>query len=124
MQKKVIYDQEIPNGNVFVASLKKEGMKTIIISLLMLAFAPAVLHAQQHDAKSKDSTNNTGGQFLNRSKIIPISQMDQRKIYHWRNGERSTPTGRQAKDSSAKFARVYGDSAVVVKPGTVKNNTY
>lgn len=57
---------------------------------------------------------------MRRSKIIPISQMDQRKIYHWGDGERSTPTGRQAKDSSAKFARVYGDSAIVVKPNSVQ----
>jgi len=89
-------------------------MKTIIFSILFLALSSAALHAQQPDPKSNGS-DSLGNQFMRRSKVIPITQMDQRKIYRWSDGEHATPTGRQAKDSSAKFARVYGDSAVVVK---------
>jgi hypothetical protein len=94
-------------------------MKTIFISVLFLAFAPAILHAQQQqDPKGNGSAEGVGNQFMKHSKVIPISQMDQRKIYRWSDGEHATPTGRQAKDSSAKFVRVFGDSAVVVKPST------
>jgi|GEM_PF-5185185 len=50
-----------------------------------------------------------------RGSIVEIRHMDQRKIYHWGNGQRATPSGRQADDPKAKFARVFGDSAVVVK---------
>jgi hypothetical protein len=102
-------------------SLKKGNMKTIVIALLLLAFAPAILHAQQQqDPKSSGSAEGVRNQFMKHSKVIPISQMDQRKIYRWSDGEHATPTGRQAKDSSAKFARVYEDSAVIVRPSGEK----
>jgi hypothetical protein len=97
-------------------------MKTIVIALLSLVFAPAILHAQQQqqDPKSSGSAEGVRNQFMKHSKVIPISQMDQRKMYRWSDGEHATPTGRQAKDSSAKFARVYEDSAVIVRPSEEK----
>lgn len=54
--------------------------------------------------------------FETGSRVVAITDLDQRKIYRWENGQRSTASGRQAADEWARYVRVFGDSAVVV-PG-------
>lgn len=96
-------------------------MKKIIPFTISLVLVSGIIHAQSTETESASETaeNNTNSTFISRSAIIPISEMDQRKVYQWENGQRATPTGRQAGDPSAVYARVYGDSAVVLKPHEV-----
>lgn len=110
-------------------------MKKIIAIAISLVFAIGLLKAQAIKDKVKEKgkaeiktkvkaevkvndkfdTINASNAFVQSPGIISISQMDQRKIYRWGNGQSSTAAGRQAGDPTAKYARVFGDSAVVVR---------
>lgn len=93
-------------------------MKKFIIAFVSLLFIPGIGLAQQtenKDKKEKEDTVISWHAYIRRPQVVAIKKMDQRKVYRWRNGQKSTASGRQAGDPSAKFARVYGDSAMVVK---------
>src|ERR1043165_3667818 len=80
--------------------------KTLIVASLAL---PAIALGQQnHNSANNQKPDEHTPQ------IMLISQMDNRKIYHWANGQRSTPTGRQAAEPPIKWVKVIGDSAVVL----------
>jgi len=97
-------------------------MKTIPVALISLVLIGGTVHAQQRPGVIRDTlvtvTNKdtavTKDEVTSSFFMIPINQMDQTKIYHWDNGQTATPTGRQAGDPSAVYARVMGDSAIVV----------
>ncbi len=99
-------------GNVFavIKGNKQQVMKKIILSFLSIALFAGVCHAQE-----EQETKPVVPEIRKVGKLIRISEMDNRKIYNWGNGQRSTPTGRQADEPTAEFARVFGDSAVVVR---------
>lgn len=88
------------------------GMKNINIFILALVLFPASVRGQTtHNSNSKtDSVTKS----VQGPQILLISQMDQRKIYHWNNGQRSTPTGREAGEAAITYVKVIGDSAVVL----------
>jgi hypothetical protein len=67
------------------------------------------------DAQTKNKNENAT--LAKRySRVITFSQMDQRKIYHWANGQRSTAAGRNAGGHLPDYVKLVGDdSAVVVK---------
>lgn len=89
-------------------------MKKISI-IMSLASIPGMLIAQQAKPKyKKTETVKKENAFTSQAVLTPILQMDQRKIYHWDIGQRSTPTGRLATEPFARYALVLGDSAVVV----------
>ncbi|HEY2721880.1 MAG TPA: hypothetical protein VGI82_09145 [Chitinophagaceae bacterium] len=93
-------------------------MKKVKITALILISAPIIALAQnkRQDAKADTTKNehplNTG------SRIVAFSQMDQRKIYHWANGQRSTPTGREAGEKLSNYVMLIGDDSaeVIRKP--------
>lgn len=102
-------------------------MKKWMIITLGLAGLPAVIHAQQtsHMMPMRDTASHRAmpdARFRSYSSVVPFSKLDQRKIYHWAIGQRATPTGRQTASRNAKYARVFGDSAVVVK-GPVRESS-
>ena len=81
---------------------------------LVLALASGVVQAQEENHDDPVETRRTG-------RLVRIVDMDQRKIYHWANGQKATPSGRQAGDPDAIYARVIGDSAVVVRKEEEEN---
>ena len=97
--------------------------KTILLALLAGLFS-LDSNAQVNERTSTRRDNNNDKTVAGKnSNIMLISSMDQRRIYQWGNGQRATPSGRQADDPTAMFARVLGDSAVVVKrniPGGIE----
>ena len=116
------YDSDKVTGNVFVDSqLKRRNMKIIPVALICLVFFCGTVHAQRPGiirdtivTQVKKDTAMTRDIVTSITTMIPISQMDQTKNYRWDNGQTATPTGRQAGDPSAVYARVIGDSAIVV----------
>lgn len=96
-------------------------MKTIPVALISLVFFWGTVHAQRPSVirdtvvtqVSRD-TAVTGDVVTSIPTMILISQMEQTKIYRWDNGQTATPTGRQAGDPLAVYARLIGDSAIVV----------
>src|SRR5262245_49379661 len=96
-------------------------MKTIPVALVCLVFFCGSAHAQRPGViRDTMVTQVKKDSLISRDVVIsiptmiPISQMDQIKNYRWDNGQTATPTGRQAGDPSAVYARVIGDSAIVV----------
>src|SRR4030095_731671 len=96
-------------------------MKTIPVALICMVFFCGTVDAQRPGVtrdtvltKVKRDTAVTRDVVASIPTMIPISQMDQTKNYRWDNGQTATPTGRQAGDPSAVYARVIGDSAIVV----------
>lgn len=91
--------------------------KTIVTALM---FAPIVAIAQSKHENKKDSLNNAR-QTVNRSRIYTFDQLDQRKIFHWANGQRSTATGREAGEHLSNYVMLIGDDSAVVVKGPVKD---
>ena len=90
-------------------------MKTKDFVAAGFVFIPTIIMAQPpHPIVKKDTLRKNKPAFIANSRLVTFSQLDQRKIYHWANGERSTPTGRQAGEPTSGYVRVFGDSAVVV----------
>jgi len=83
-------------------------MKTVIILSFFFVFISRAAKAQnknENDTLAKRS-----------SRIVTFGQMDQRRIYHWANGQHSTATGRNAGEHLPDYVKLIGDdSAVVVK---------
>ncbi len=90
-------------------------MKKIIPLVLSLVIIPGIIMAQQNKRSEKKDSSQNKSSFMSRSNVILISKMNQRKTYNWATGQRATPSGRQAGDRYAIWARVLGDSAIVVK---------
>lgn len=90
-------------------------MKKIKIVAIFLMLIPGIAIAQRKDTEPKTDSSQTENIRKAFSKVVRIKDMDQRKIYNWGDGQRSTPSGRQASDRQAKYARVWGDSAIVVR---------
>jgi hypothetical protein len=96
--------------SIVQAQRKKPPVKKIT-TVTKPVTVPARVATTNQEKKDTAVTKNVA---VTDTRVIPISQMEQNKIYHWDNGQRSTPTGRQAGDPLAYYARVLGDSAVVV----------
>ena len=88
-------------------------MKKIVVAGLFVFFSTIVLAQKKEPDINKNASEKKSAFILN-SRLVTFMQMNQRKIYHWGNGQRSTPTGRQAGENTPKYVRVLGDSAVVV----------
>jgi len=88
--------------------------------LILVLWLPLAIAAQPPDKKNKRDTVNRKESISSKSKIVPFSALDQRKIYKWENGQKATPAARQAADTSVRYARVFGDSAVVIRDARKK----
>ena len=89
-------------------------MKTIPVALISLVLFWGTVHAQRPGiirdtmvTQVNRDTAVTKAAVTNIPTMMLISQMDQTKNYRWDNGQTATPTGRQAGDPSAIYARVY-----------------
>jgi len=88
--------------------------------MILVLLLPLAIAAQKPDKKNKRDTENGKAGFSYKSKIVPFSALDQRKIYKWENGQKATPADRKATDSTVRYARVFGDSAVVIRDARKK----
>jgi Ni/Co efflux regulator RcnB len=96
-------------------------MKKLETLAAAMTLVPALAIAQQNHSSSKADTSKTKTTVANSSRILTLSQLDQRKIYHWANGQRGTPTGREAGENVSQYVKLYGDdSAVIVDPPVKK----
>lgn len=80
------------------------------VPLLMLF--PVLANAQSWNSRVPADTLKTYQRPQPR--LLTFEQLDQRKVYHWGNGQASTPTGRQAGSKTSDYVMLFGDSAVVV----------
>ena len=54
------------------------------------------LAAQQSTPTNQKDTLLYKNEFYPSRRVVTFRQMDQRKIYNWADGQRGTPTGREA----------------------------
>ena len=96
-------------------------MKTIEILVAGATLVPAFAIAQQNHSSNRADTSRPRSRVTHNSRILTFSQLDQRKIYHWANGQSATPTGREAGENVSGYVKLYGeDSAVIVDPPVKK----
>lgn len=92
----------------------KEG---IAAGVFLVPFAAI---AQQVPSNNKTDSLKNKKALISASRIITFGQMDQRKIYHWENGQTSTPTGREAGEFLSGYVKIFGDDSAEVVSGPVK----
>jgi len=90
-------------------------METFVAGMVFMPLFAAAQQAQGGKTDSLKTPNVAIG-----PRIVRFSQMDQRRIYHWGNGQRSTPTGREAGERLSGFVKLFGDDSAVVVDGPVK----
>ena len=88
--------------------------------LILVLLLPLAIAAQQPGKKNKPDAVSGKAGFSSYAKIVPLSALDQRKIYNWENGQKATPAGRKATDSTVRYVLVFGDSAVVIRDARKK----
>jgi hypothetical protein len=86
----------------------------------ILFFIPMALMAQTSMPVRSADTLQTKNEIKPAPRIITFRQMDQRKIYHWANGQSATPTGREAGEHVSNWVRLIGDDSAMVVQGPVK----
>jgi hypothetical protein len=96
------------------------SMKKTEVLIGILFFIPAVLIAQRSTPTHQTDTLQNKNEVQPAQRIVTFSQMDQRKIYHWADGQRGTPTGREAGEHVPKFVKLIGSDSAVVVNGPVK----
>jgi hypothetical protein len=94
-------------------------MKKLKTFLTFMMFIPLAIAAQQKfGGHQKDTIKNSNA--AEHPHFLKFSQLDQRKIYHWGNGQRSTATGREAGETLPDRVQLIGSDSAVVIFRTVK----
>ena len=103
-------------------------MKRVILSVFIVfgitAMASAQTTTQKKSSKAK-TTINSETSHQAKAKTVEAStsktskpKLSNREIYHWSNGQRSTPTGEAATSSNGNsYSAIKKDTARVVKKG-------
>ncbi|MGN6164878.1 MAG: hypothetical protein ACTHOF_10090 [Flavisolibacter sp.] len=108
-------------------------MKRVIVSVLIVFGITATAAAQTTQKKTSKTKTTISSQTSHQAKAktdttaittkasaskISTPKLSNRKIYHWTNGQRSTPTGEAATSSNGNsYAALKKDTAKVVKKG-------
>jgi len=102
-------------------------MKRVMLSAVMLFGLTAFASAQ---SSSSGTGSGSGSAPKQTKRTKPSEKLNNRKIYHFRNGQRSTPTGAEATPSSTGggYAALGKDTTATVvspakKPATTKKST-
>ncbi|MDQ6608692.1 MAG: hypothetical protein M3Y85_02605 [Bacteroidota bacterium] len=66
--------------------------------------------------KKEKATKSKKNKIVNRSRQKANDTANQRRIYHYANGQRSTPTGRDATPSNGGYAALKADTSSKPKP--------
>jgi len=108
-------------------------MKRVILSVLIVFGITTIASAQTTQKKSSKAKTTISNQTSHQAKAktgtttktVEASatksnnpKLSNRKIYHWSNGQRSTPTGEAATSSNGNsYSAIKKDTAKVVKKG-------
>jgi hypothetical protein len=74
-------------------------MKRVILSTVLIC-GLALAATAQTATGSSSGTNGAAGNKKSKTALKPSDTLNNRKIYTFKNGQRSTPTGREATPSS------------------------
>ena len=96
-------------------------MKRVILSAIMLLGITTIVSAQSTNNKKASKTVAVHKASKNKKATTPVKEkstvrLNNRKIYHWTNGQRSTPTGQDATSSNGSaYSAIKKDTAKVIK---------
>lgn len=101
-------------------------MKRMIVAIVLFFSTAVVASAQttnskntaKHPTKHKVTKIKKAKQYKKpyTSKLLKKDTLNQRKIYHFKNGQRSTPTGREATPTNGGYSALGRDTTIKVKP--------
>lgn len=105
----------------FLFNHKTMNMKRMILSAGLLVMVGGIASAQtaQHgssNAISNSSPTKTENLKKKKGKKVHYSQLNQRKTYKWKTGQRATPTGQEATPLGGGYASLRKDTSTVVVP--------
>ena len=98
-------------------------MKRLMIMVLVMGLTAGAASAQSAGNKSSRTTrmSSTGtykAKMPRKDKKeikAPSAVLNNRKIYHWQNGQRSTPTGREAAPTGGSYQSLKRSSAATLQ---------
>lgn len=98
-------------------------MKQMVLWLLLVGLAPMVnAQSTKESRSSKTKTAAAKGQKTVKNKKADTVQLSNRNIYQWSNGQRSTPTGKEATSSNgSEYATVAKDTGKLVRKDKKKH---
>lgn len=95
-------------------------MKRVILSAFLILGTTAVVSAQtthhKHTSKAVATRKAPAKKKETTAAKVNTVKLNNRKIYHWTNGQKSTPSGQDATSSNGSgYAVLKKDTAKVVK---------
>jgi hypothetical protein len=103
---------------------KREIMKRVILSLFIIGGITLTASAQSSGSSGSATGSGTSTSAPKSAKTKkPSEKLNNRKIYHFNNGQRSTPTGAEATPSSTGggFAAIGTDTTPKANAATPKS---
>ncbi|HJW18756.1 MAG TPA: hypothetical protein VJ499_16620, partial [Flavisolibacter sp.] len=86
------------------------------ISLLIFSIVAFVSITNAQDKKHTQSKKVKAHHYKQRPQVADSTKLSNRKIYHWKDGQRSTPTGHKATPSNgSQYAALHKDTATLPK---------
>ena len=86
------------------------------ISLLIFNIAAFVSITYAQDKKHTQPKKVKAHHYKQRPQVIDSIKLSNRKIYHWKDGQRATPTGHKATSSNgSQYAALKKDTAILPK---------
>ena len=97
-------------------------MKRYILTLLIGAGISSIAAAQTSGSNSSNSptvSNTTAPQSTKSKKgakanNVQIDSLNDRKVYHWKDGQKATPTGHEATGLGGGYAALTPDTTAVL----------
>jgi Ni/Co efflux regulator RcnB len=93
-------------------------MKRLILSVLAIGLVAGAATAQSSSGQSSRSTSiSSTGTYKakkgKKAKKAPSETLNNRKTYHWKNGQRATPTGHEAAPLNGSYQSLKKDTAAI-----------
>ena len=94
-------------------------MKRILIATAVLMGFGCAANAQTSGSSAPNAPTVSPTQTKGKKgKKVEPTDMNQRKTYHWKDGQRATPTGHEATGLGSSAAPLPKDSAIIVTDST------
>jgi hypothetical protein len=93
-------------------------MKRMILTVLAIGLVAGAASAQSSSGQSSRSTSvSSTGTYKakkgKKAKKAPSEVLNNRRTYHWKNGQRATPTGHEAAPLNGSYQSLKKDTAAV-----------
>ena len=98
-------------------------MKHILIATLLVIGVGTVANAQTSGSNSSNSPNvssSTAQPKKDKGKAAASDTLNDRNMYNWKDGQRTTPTGHEATGTNGGYAALGRDSSLATRHDSTK----